>query len=343
MSRNNYEPIVVCSTEGMTEQEWLEWRKKGIGGSDAGVCMGANHYRTKRDLYFDKIGKKPVVEKEKSDLPLRWGHALEPVVAEEFSIRMGLPVYERKEMYRHPDYPFMQANVDRFITLPDGTVGILECKTANPAVKQQWEDNSIPFSYEIQVRHYMAVMNIDTAYIACLFENSSDTMVIRKIERDQEFEAQLIEAEKNFWENYVLKGIEPPFEEEPDLCFETIDRNVQVQIGQSIELTGFDDVLPQIAALKAEKKRLEDEAKAAAKKADALMVQIVDAMGNKNACSATVDGIKYTIKRTPMKPRTGVPSELLVRMKDLHPDIYGEFVKETPVKSRIDFKYGPAD
>lgn len=31
----DYEPLVAVSTEGMREDEWLAWRRKGIGGSDS--------------------------------------------------------------------------------------------------------------------------------------------------------------------------------------------------------------------------------------------------------------------------------------------------------------------
>ena len=235
-----YTPSVLCSTAAMTEEEWLKWRTKGIGGSDAGTVLGVNPYKTKRELFYEKTGVKPVKAKDNNALPLRWGHALEETVAEEFSIQTGLRVYEVKEMYQHPLYSFMLANVDRFIDLPDGTTGILECKTANPNSKSKWEDGGVPFHYECQVRHYLAVMNLDIAYIACLFENNSDTMAIRRIDRDPVFEEELIAAEKDFWENHVLKNDPPAFTEKPELCFETIDRYVQAQISKkAVTLTGF--------------------------------------------------------------------------------------------------------
>ena len=134
----------------------------------------------------------------------------------------------------------MLANVDRFIDLPDGSVGILECKTANINSKSKWEDGGVPFHYECQVRHYLAVMDLDVAYIACLFENNSDTMAIRRIDRDPVFEEELIAAEKDFWENHVLKNDPPAFTEKPELCFETIDRYVQAQISKkAVTLAGF--------------------------------------------------------------------------------------------------------
>ena len=124
-----YQPKVLCSTAGMTENDWLAWRKTGIGGSEAGIILGSNPYRTKRELFYEKTGVEPVNEKETSTLALRWGHALEETVAQEFSYKTGLRVYQMPEMYQHPIYPFMQGNIDRFIDFPDGTRGILECKT----------------------------------------------------------------------------------------------------------------------------------------------------------------------------------------------------------------------
>ena len=36
----DYKPVEVVSTAGMPESEWLEWRRKGIGGSDSSAVMG---------------------------------------------------------------------------------------------------------------------------------------------------------------------------------------------------------------------------------------------------------------------------------------------------------------
>ena len=148
----------------------------------------------------------------------------------------------------------------------------------------------------------MAVMNINVAYIACLFENSSDTMAIRKIERDLDFEANLIEAEQDFWENYVMKGIEPPFVETPELCFSTIDKYVQAQLNKNaFVITGFDENLTRIAELRTEKKRLEDEQKAVQSQIDSLVLPIIGAMGTNTSGTATVGSTRFDIFYKPME------------------------------------------
>ncbi len=67
-------------------------------------------------------------------------------------------------MFRHPLYPFMVADVDFFIEFPDGTFGILECKTTNYHCQDKWANNSVPVNYEYRGRHYMSVVNLNVVY-----------------------------------------------------------------------------------------------------------------------------------------------------------------------------------
>ena len=40
---------------------------------------------------------------------------------------------------------------------------------------RKWANGAVPRHYELQVRHYMSVMNIDVAFIACLFQDKAVT------------------------------------------------------------------------------------------------------------------------------------------------------------------------
>lgn len=201
MSLNlNYKPEAVVDISGLSREEWLDYRKKGIGGSDAAAIMGVSPFATKRDLFYDKTGIRPAYqENEDNWVAKEVGHRLEDLVAEIFSKKTGLKIFPVRTMFRHPLYPFMLADVDFFIEFADGTYGILECKTTNYNCQEKWANNTIPVNYEYQVRHYMSVMNIDKAYIACLYGNNEEEFFIRPIERDMEIEEDLIAEEKYFW------------------------------------------------------------------------------------------------------------------------------------------------
>ena len=67
MSLNlNYKPEAVVEISGLSREEWLDYRKKGIGGSDAAAIMGVSPFATKTDLYYDKTRKRPAFQ-EKED------------------------------------------------------------------------------------------------------------------------------------------------------------------------------------------------------------------------------------------------------------------------------------
>ena len=55
--------IVNVST--ISREEWLAWRRTGIGGSDAAAVIGLNPFRSRIEVYADKMGMMP--EKEDTE------------------------------------------------------------------------------------------------------------------------------------------------------------------------------------------------------------------------------------------------------------------------------------
>ena len=198
----NDTPEQVVDISHLTREEWLSYRRLGIGGSDVAAIMGISPFATSRDLYNDKVGVEPVIEEESNWVALEVGHRLEDLVAEIFSKKTGLEVFPVRIMFRHPLYPFILADVDFFVRMPDGSFAILECKTCNYNAKDKWADGNIPDHYVYQVRHYMAVMNIHHAFIACLWGNSEKDFVYYPLDRDLLEEENIIEQEEYFWKEY---------------------------------------------------------------------------------------------------------------------------------------------
>lgn len=50
----NYQPEVLVDTADLSREDWLNYRRLGIGGSDAAAVMGLSPFATIRDLYFDR-------------------------------------------------------------------------------------------------------------------------------------------------------------------------------------------------------------------------------------------------------------------------------------------------
>jgi putative phage-type endonuclease len=197
---------VLVNTLDMSREEWLEARKKGIGGSDVAAIAGLiPKYKTAMHVYLEKTG-----QVEKADLQSEaayWGSKQEPLVAEEFSLRTGLKVKRRNAILQHPEYPWMLANVDRIIV---GKREGLECKTTNEFLKDEWSDEQIPAPYILQCQHYMAVTGYEKWWIAVLI--GGNKFKYKPIERDEEIIRYLIDMEKDFWLNHVEKNIPPAFD-----------------------------------------------------------------------------------------------------------------------------------
>lgn len=101
----NYQPEVLVDTADLSREDWLDYRRLGIGGSDAAAIMGLSPFATIRDLYFDKIGVTPVIEEEEENwVAKEVGHRLEDLVAMIFAKKTGLEVFPVRKMFRHPLY-----------------------------------------------------------------------------------------------------------------------------------------------------------------------------------------------------------------------------------------------
>ena len=195
--------IVLTSTENMPYEEWLEYRKLGIGGSDASVVCGINRYKSPVELWMEKTNQLPYQEAGEAAY---WGTQLETLVRDEFSKRTGIEVKHTNQMLQSEKYPFMLANLDGTCEHPDYGTCVFEAKTASAYRANEWENNSVPYSYVVQVQHYMAVTGYQGAYVAVLIGGNQFRW--RFIERDEELISLLIKLEAAFW-NHV-KSITPP-------------------------------------------------------------------------------------------------------------------------------------
>ena len=250
---------MAISTSDMSHDEWLEIRRKGIGGSDAGAICGLNKYRSAFEVYADKLGLIP----PKADTePMRQGRDLEEYVAERFCEATGKKVRRRNAILQNSEYPFAFANVDRLIV---GENAGLECKTANSLNLKRYKNGEYPAEYYCQCMHYMAVTGYKKWYLAVLI--FSTEFKVFEIERDEEEIKSLMEMEADFWNNNVMKNI-PPAPTGTQNDNDVINHMYPDDNDESMVLLGFDGKLKkysalkeQIASLEKEKKQIEQEIK----------------------------------------------------------------------------------
>lgn len=252
-------------TAKMTREEWLQLRRKGIGGSDASVIMGKNPYRSILQLWEEKTGKLPVTDD--GNEYTYWGNVMEPIIRKEFMNRTGLKVRQKHAMIFHKDYPYLFADVDGIVTDERGEKCIFEAKTASQYKAEQWEDR-VPEEYILQVQHYLEVCGMDKAYIAALI--GGNKFVFHTIYRDDELIRNLVSREKDFWEGCVLTGTEPVMDDSDatrdylnQKYSDPIEGSIQLQEDMKSVLAEYQDVDCKIKELEKQKTGFANQIKAA--------------------------------------------------------------------------------
>lgn len=183
-------------------------RRKYLGGSDAAAIVGLDRWRSRHDVWLDKIG-------EGRDNPdnerMLWGRVLESAIRGEYKRRTGRLV--RPGVVRHPDHPFIRGHVDG---LGDGIV--LEVKTAQDS--RPWADvdpetrigpsdwTSIPAYYRPQGAHYMLAAGVDRLDYVVLLQGH-DLRMYLDLPRPA-WADELLAEEVAFWHDHVLTRIPPP-------------------------------------------------------------------------------------------------------------------------------------
>ncbi|MBG9981723.1 YqaJ viral recombinase family protein [Aerococcaceae bacterium DSM 111020] len=301
-----------------TDKEWHALRSKGLGGSDIGTLMGLNSYKSKYELWLEKT--KRVQSPDISDrIAIQVGNELEDLVARIFSQETGLRVQKDNKTHYHKDHDFLLANIDRKII---GEKALLECKTASAFLADQWKEDEVPASYLLQVQHYLNVLDYDYAYIAVIIGNHD--FVYKKIDRDQEL-IDLYQAEAvRFWNENILKDVEPEIE---GLVTKQAINYIsnRIESGKSMEATeeqkkSIENIRyykKQIKELKEQQNKFEDQLKASMAIAGAEVVE--------------GDGFKATYKQY---TQNRLDSS---RLKKELPDVAKEYTKEI-IANRLTIK-----
>ncbi|MDW5471747.1 YqaJ viral recombinase family protein [Staphylococcus nepalensis] len=193
------------NTKNMSDEEWKKLRTHSIGGSDCGTILGMNNYESPFTLWQKKLWADDYEEDISDKIQIKFGNYNEQFVAKLFEEKTGKKLRKHNKMMYHKDYDFISANVDRVVI---GENALLECKTTSEFLKDKWKDGNVPASYMAQCYHYMAVTGVEVVYIAVLFGNSE--FHYETIERDEEIINDIINAEVEFWNEYIVKGQRPP-------------------------------------------------------------------------------------------------------------------------------------
>lgn len=324
------EPIILCDCAGMDNDRWLECRAHGpkgdieytVGGSDVATIFGLSPWMTPLELWMQKKGRMKPKEKP-NPLQLEMGHLLEPIAAHFYAQRTGNTVIDDTNMYQHADFPYALADFDRrYIRKEDGERGILECKSCTYHKAGDWADGMYPLYYELQLRYYLSVADVEFGAFSSIWGNNPETdMAMPELIRDKAKEDMIFERlDQWIWS---LRHDKPPTMADvpPTLAMESLARIYGAsQAGlPTIEFPKkFEKQLRGIAALQAENTALNAKVRENEKEIAAHSVRIAELMKAHEHGILTTTTDKLLVDFVTKTTRR-VNSDYLKRE---HPDIY---------------------
>lgn len=298
----------VFNANEATHDEWLAFRRNGIGGSDMAALLGLNKWRSVLDVWLDKTGQtEPDTEGNRFTY---WGIKLEALVADEFALQTGYKVRNNNFTLQSDEHPWMLANIDREIV---GVDAGLECKTASAYKRDEWEGDSVPDAYYIQCQHYMAVTGKSSWWIACLL--GGNDFVYKEIPRNQEVIDAIIAQGEVFWNEFVIPKVMPATDGSK-ACTEAIRSMFKPEEGTSIDLPDTADLYFKQYFDAKEREDTAKEEKTAAQNALRLM------LGNNQSGICGTHTVKYS-KSSKAKPKFNEKA-----FADEWPDLYTMFLEE---------------
>lgn len=188
-------------------QEWLEWRKSGLGGTDAATLMGLNPYDSVESLWEVKTGKRPV--EFTKNAAMENGVLYEPIAREAFIKHTGENVIPM--CGSHKELDFLKVSLDGIS--PEHDL-VLEVKC--PINKYSFLNHKkrVPKYYYCQMQSQLFVTQ---AEVNCFFSFFEGQFHLKEVYPDKNFQDELRFRAERFWE-FVTK------DEFPDVVlFEEFD------------------------------------------------------------------------------------------------------------------------
>jgi len=185
------QPIEILAEMEQGTKEWLSLRTQKITSTDASVIMGVNHWKTRIQLYNEKIND---IVPSFVNNRMKRGLDLEPVARELFCIQNGIEVFPRIVIK-----DWAMASLD----------GMSECGNFFVEIKCPGEkDHSmalagkVPDHYYPQIQHQLYVTGLQFAYYYSFDGTDGVTL---KVNRDEDYIEKMVEEEHKFYQCIVNK------------------------------------------------------------------------------------------------------------------------------------------
>lgn len=192
--------------EAASRKQWLQARRRGMGGTDAAAILHLSPYRTPYQVWLEKTAE---LEQTPDTEAMWWGRRLEAIIADRYAEKMRCTLTQPGLVVSKAN-PLMQATPDRLVL---GQRRGLEIKTASAHDAHHWGPagtDDVPAGYFVQCMHYMHVTDLPVWDLAVLIGGSD--FRIYHINRDTALEASMVRYLLQWWHDHVVAMVAPPIQ-----------------------------------------------------------------------------------------------------------------------------------
>lgn len=191
-------------------KNWLDERRKGIGGSDAAVVLGLSPWKSPLKLYKEKRKEIPEDDIGGKEF-VYWGTILEEPIAREYSRVTGFKIRRVPKILKSKTHPHMLCSLDREVIGVYSAKIIVEVKCVGlfQFIKSDWgadRSHIVAPYYYAQAQHNCFVAGADQCDMPVLI--GGNEFRLYRIPRDEKWLSISVPAEQAFWDG-VVNGTPP--------------------------------------------------------------------------------------------------------------------------------------
>jgi len=214
-----------------TEDEWLKFKKGGIGGSEAPVILGVSQYAGPLDLWSEKRG---LVEGKEQTEQMAWGKRLQAVIIQGYQEETGRAVFDQGiHTFVNKKHDFIRYSADGLILAPGISEKdwIFEAKSTGYITAKELEEE-FPLDWEVQIQHGLFTLGLPKASLAVLVKGNQ--LRWKDVDRNDLFIEQMLDKEMEFWE--MVKSGNPPDADYRESTTKTISKLYPRDSGATMQL-----------------------------------------------------------------------------------------------------------
>jgi putative phage-type endonuclease len=184
-----YKAMKIIELEQGSE-EWRQWRKDGIGASEAPVIMGVSPWDTPFRLWEKRTGK---AKAQEANSAMKRGTELEPVAR---ALYIELTKNDIKPVcVEHEAFRWLRASLDGY-NAEKGL--IVEIKCPGKADHDLALGGLVPAKYAHQLQHQLMATNAQLLHYVS-YSPQTGSMALVEVKPDEAIQKALFKAETEFW------------------------------------------------------------------------------------------------------------------------------------------------